>query len=1139
MVIMYNKLLLNANGGIIDINQQYEQDNCAIIAIGLGGTGVDCLRNLKAKVYNKIKPDNPDSAVPEYRHIKFLAVDTDKTGLENSNSKTSDIRKINMDTEFFDISYGRDLASLLKDNARSYDGNPAYKEWLLHDRIKILSARSGAGGVRQLGRLLFMEKAREFRDTVQRLITQARTDLDAPKVYVHIFTGTGGGTGAGCFLDACYLVREASSGVPLHLCGYFFLPDVTASKEGMDKETKEAIKASGYAAMREFDYCMNFERNGDQWSQYYTNVGLIDSESSPVDICHLITAEDSAGNLVTDAYGYAINVVTDYLMDFVAKTTEDFSMESHIANYESKKSEVYKAYGARYEYCVIGASYATLPFKEILTYLAAKMFEGFSTISDRLPNQRQFDEFVKMNGLEYNRLFNDLARYKVNWGFHLPDISHKDAKNDKRGDDLVTSYFQRLRDQLEGRITDNFAAMTRSLENHEASVGATSGSPASVIVKIREALIEMMINHEQGPYFATAILRNVKGGDLLALIEGHLAEVRSKLGHEDFNVGKIEEEREKAQDDFFNNSNALNAKKKFNAYCSWTRRLVESYSKAFAYSKMIEFLGILKKQLKNLDNSFTAPFKDVTNKLVTTFAANKTYLDDISDTTTGYAFPIIKINDIKPLLDDYVADINIPEKTTEFMRMMLSEEGIKAWSSGNENEIVKIVTKYFTTLFSEHSQKTMTMYLKDKYETTDTARLINYIRNDIMQRLDNYATPMFSTSNIYSIDLASRVGYISLPETSSEVKQAALKLVENAANDALTVRPTGITDHIAMMRCLVGVPLYGYQELLRYERDYHDSPRIGRYSYQGKTYKNDDGATVTGRDWNILPSPTPYSAMNASNNKTLRERAQVAAQIYQQAEENDIIFHNEIDVTKYSIRTLSDDYLKRVKEIYENAADQSNEVKYHAQQEIKQLERQYNDTYYEILNDGAADLPDSKKRDIRIDHFVSAHKYIDIVKEQLEQIANINEMIANLEPKSDPDFENYLRALFSGVIALEGAAVKFTDDLTDEDVILSKPSMEKGSVPLYQGLLNYRKLDTDIKDTLKADVDSVLNAIVSAAPECVILACEKMEKELSKETIKSRLAVLSSQFPMEIKEVRGLYREIQEKFTAFKTTYLN
>lgn len=74
---MYKQLLLSAGGGIISNEQKEKQGNCVTLAIGLGGTGISCLSNLKRMVYERLQADNPEDLVPTYSQIKFLAIDTD------------------------------------------------------------------------------------------------------------------------------------------------------------------------------------------------------------------------------------------------------------------------------------------------------------------------------------------------------------------------------------------------------------------------------------------------------------------------------------------------------------------------------------------------------------------------------------------------------------------------------------------------------------------------------------------------------------------------------------------------------------------------------------------------------------------------------------------------------------------------------------------------------------------------------------------------------------------------------------------------------------------------------------------------------------------------------------------------------
>ena len=77
--MIYSKLSLRTGGGIVSELQQAEQvKNTATLLIGLGGTGIDCLKEIKKQMRVSIKPDNPGAEVPVYEHIRFLAVDNER-----------------------------------------------------------------------------------------------------------------------------------------------------------------------------------------------------------------------------------------------------------------------------------------------------------------------------------------------------------------------------------------------------------------------------------------------------------------------------------------------------------------------------------------------------------------------------------------------------------------------------------------------------------------------------------------------------------------------------------------------------------------------------------------------------------------------------------------------------------------------------------------------------------------------------------------------------------------------------------------------------------------------------------------------------------------------------------------------------
>ena len=290
---MYKQLLLSAGGGIISNEQKEEQGDCVTLAIGRGGTGISCLSNLKRMVYERVQADNSKELVPAYSHIKFLAVDTDRYTLESDRK----INSLDKSSEFFDISSPDPL--LVQEFFASRHVTPPELQWVKKidpDKgergLRILDVTSYSGGVRQIGRLLMIEKSNAFLSRVKDLVTEAKRGFShGVDVNIHIFSGVGGGTGSGIFLDVCYLVQKAlydiGEGGHAVTHGYFFLPDVNLSIPGIaaNWNVSSNIMANGYAAMKELDYCMNFETNGGEWSQQYRGFEIGPIKTQPVDFC--------------------------------------------------------------------------------------------------------------------------------------------------------------------------------------------------------------------------------------------------------------------------------------------------------------------------------------------------------------------------------------------------------------------------------------------------------------------------------------------------------------------------------------------------------------------------------------------------------------------------------------------------------------------------------------------------------------------------------------------------------------------------------------------------------------------------------------------------------------------------------------
>lgn len=219
------------------------------IYIGLGGTGIEVIRQLKAMFTKNGREELPSM-------IKFLAVDTNRNDLDR-------LREFEPNEKF----------SLKADTDDAYDiysYNPKHFEWIPEDNVQYLRAinHNGANQVRSNGRFLF--ETTEVRtanpgqltariNSIVDRITNVRNentnyaDAQNGDIDICLVFSIAGGTGSGSFLPMAYLLKGINPN--FNIVGYGFA-DSFFSNIGVRRN----IKVNAYAALLELDFCMQAER---------------------------------------------------------------------------------------------------------------------------------------------------------------------------------------------------------------------------------------------------------------------------------------------------------------------------------------------------------------------------------------------------------------------------------------------------------------------------------------------------------------------------------------------------------------------------------------------------------------------------------------------------------------------------------------------------------------------------------------------------------------------------------------------------------------------------------------------------------------------------------------------------------------
>lgn len=1115
---VYSKLLLSAGGGIISAKQQAKQEeNTATLLIGLGGTGVNCIRTIKTRVYDRLEPDDPTAVMPRYSRIQFLGVDAD---IRQKGDSKDDSQEVKDSDEILALKKDEFFGIDNKNIGKTFTTISALKKrdelsWLEYEKITLPNLTDrGAGGIRQVGRFMMMDKSQELKATIEEKIIKAKTNMDDPEINVHIFSGLGGGTGSGCFLDVCYMVSDIlkNSG---NIFGYFFLPDVNLSNIAQkEANIREYIAKNGYAAMQELDYCMRLPSNGGSFTQIYQGGKKIAWDRPPVDMCHLICATDQNNKVISDAYTYAMNVTAEYVMDMLTYSS-NWGLHSHLSNFRSHIGETNekKKIGSEMAYCTIGASCASIPLREINTYLASELFVKFAKTKSRIPKEKDVKEFLfpaLVKGAKSDREVYEALLEEIKTGVKEYEMYPDDWKDILDGDGAFTDWY-----------TDQTSYNLGEAETNAASMMSTDNKQ-SLINRVRSKLADVICDIDKGPFYAYCLLNAAESHSILEIVKG-LLEMNRVRWNELAAQGKdVRKAYEDAREDFNNrNQRRLfdNDKKRFEDYEDSLRRH-EEY-KVFLGPKMDDILdddvtGIYEKMdtvLKNFEEqlmvegtSYYKKLRDVMDTLVGTFIANKNDLAGERMKSAGNSFntPLVTISELKDTLDRQISNLNIQGLFDQFMHLLLKNED--TWITENENKISRLVTDFFVNhAFSDFAGHTITEYLQDKYNTQNTGQLTNYISKEI-DKLTDKAKPLFYfNGSIWPETETTKVAFISYPNTSGPISQAAQDKVTD--DKSWNLKQSALTDRIFVLSSACGFPLSAYNNCAEYEKLYYNSKTSGRHYYEGKPVK---GMEFT--DWNKLSPITPQSLIELEDDEAT-DRAYLVREariLFEKAKKFGVIDGGggicKLDETDMAeLRTICDKCEKRI--LLAREKKETEEL-------IKRLESllpiKLESTKYTLPTDGLRTSTEEIKR-IQKDYFVASpvlHPIVNQYTESVENMTNkIESLIKEIREKENArniregNMKNYCNALFTGIIKITGNLVIYEGGRFGSDIYeLSKMGEDfpYDDIAVYQGFASYCELEDDVKNEITEKTNHILNFQGDEA----IAYVPTIKKELSEKHIK-------------------------------------
>ena len=227
------------------------------LIIGLGGTGGKVLRELRKRVYEEFRSDEPGNGV----YIDYIYVDSSPADLDDKTEWKVMGQSVHLGYKQKVNINGINTSVL--DNINLYPGlkgflNPTDLQFMQQEMEPLISAGIG-GQRRRLGRTLIANNIGDysnsnFETVVKTAVGKLQQASGNNDVTFHICAGLAGGTGSGSIVDAIAQIRTWFPNNPVtkdfKMCLFLYIPETTLVDI---KNDAGFYQANGYAALLELN----------------------------------------------------------------------------------------------------------------------------------------------------------------------------------------------------------------------------------------------------------------------------------------------------------------------------------------------------------------------------------------------------------------------------------------------------------------------------------------------------------------------------------------------------------------------------------------------------------------------------------------------------------------------------------------------------------------------------------------------------------------------------------------------------------------------------------------------------------------------------------------------------------------------
>ena len=1086
------QLSLTQNGGVYYEGTRVTPTEDPILFVGLGGTGIDALLRVKNEVQTRMplpKGDNGQILGTSPVNIGFLALDTDQ--------------------ETFMKTYGvAEFAPSGDECVRlTVDGLPQVinaivereldkEEWKWFDRdLTANGGLDGANGIRQIGRFMLFQRINDIRTRFATAIEKVLRASPSTSLKIFVTTGIGGGTGSGTFLDVAYILRtialEKTPNVQIH--GYVFTPDLNKGNGGDDT----SLYRNGFAALKELDYWMSAAEHQQRFIQRYSGDFVVNSVDKPFDFCHIITAHDANHSMVT--YKDAMDAVGSDLFDYIVseKVSADgnTAMKEMYDNISGHITVARKPYPANYNYVSVGSDKIEIPYTEIATLVAARVFEKLAPVFNREPSRDTFEMDLRNLELTPNHLttfiqkdvmMNPLQGAKIGYG----DIWPSNGPKNKADQWLIHAQ------QVMRKNRSNFSSVREGV--------------------FREYMHRLIKSEERGPCYAARMIYSNTSFCLIKTLEGFREDCRERMATCSSKAGTLLNLWQQSyvggqKAGVFGKGNAV--KEYMDSLTAWLNNEYGYWMYFELIDAIDEFIGRLRKYydrvFKNLKDALCVLpdiFQDNLNKI----KVDEVEAQKHPETAARYL--------VRPLEFEKKFAQAIAKKVETGAAAFLTalNENLKRWVGIELEEIDSdilessdiggCIARFINDNFNETLTMNMEALLLDKMQAGENSD--QFIRQTLNE-LRAGAVPMFQVNVAFGQLDVKAFSLISIPNDCPKIFAVAGEMPREDRPKFSAER-----SKLQWVKVMAGTPLFAFPEVAKMEEKYEHAMTTSKETRKGVhlryEWREELPSPLPEATWTEAEKDSPAKAFSKAYNARIRKAFDkcLAAGIIRAPE-------GASHATLYVADAAKLDHL---------------ELHGMIQEKKEQLE---------MLRQG---LWGDASATIQLNPFGSSatQGLIDRVRENVLRFYNITQEIERQAAILDKfnaicsefiSAEQYVNAVFAGLIYEQGFDFKFRRSDLDYAPIKLFDKMTTTAYPAYEVYKAFCGILTpEISDNITEQFDRARKSLLSADGGLNAAAvAEKVQLlNTNRDAIKKALAAVQERIDRTPVEQRGALAEIRD-----------